>query len=121
VISRCQNRVTSAHTRDCAWLSPGARHALQVATFPATFSASCECQRSQGRIDPSDCKGWTIFGPDGREVATFGPDFTVAPDETTGAILVMHKSPQRLTATQDHAIRMKRINERNKAFWRPVE
>ena len=114
---KCKLRGANTHRTSDA-VSPGAIKTLQVARFPADYSALCNCMMSDGKMRPEDCDGITVYNGENVEVAQFsGKQFRAQQSEDGG--ITVWSLPG---ATQDRAFNLgnalRALNEKNDAFWR---
>jgi hypothetical protein len=118
MITRCQQRGFTCATWD-GLVSDQAAAALQIARFPSGHRAVCDCIASNGQIQPSDCAGLTISDSDGKEVARFsGLQFKAKQSDDGGVIIFrIPVSQKKLTETQDHAMRIHKLNEEHAKFY----
>ena len=100
--------------------------ALQVATFPSSFSAACECRLSDGAIAEQDCSTVTVFDETGQSVAHWKSDrYRLALGED-GSIVVFAMPAAQSKGTQDslpvqtreHFSQLAELNRLNESFWR---
>ena len=125
---RCKWQGANTHqTRD--EVSPGAVKTLAVATFPAGYSAACECKLSQGKVSAEDCSSISVFDESGTPVAHFkAKKYRMGQNESGEIVIYAMPSGQ----TQDsntrcgdmrahglaaHGERLAGINQRNADFW----